>query len=219
MILAERLDEQIRRAGLSQNQLALRVGVAAQTIWKLVNGQSHSSVHLHRIARELQTSVEYLTGETDDPDPSGPLPALLDEDLAEVAEIDLAYGMGGTFLDQIGEYVPVTAERRKFDKAFLRNFTRSSPEQIFFARGAGDSMQPTILDSDIVLIDTAQSSLRLTDQLWACAFAGVEMIKRLRPRPDGSVAILSDNPAVPEDQAVDGELHLIGRVVAVVRKT
>ncbi|NVE96087.1 hypothetical protein HUO12_14370, partial [Altererythrobacter sp. JGD-16] len=54
--------------------------------------------------------------------------------------------------------------------------------------------------------------------IWAFSFGGVGMIKRLRPRPDGSVAILSDNPSVPEDRAVDDELHLIGRVVARVAK-
>lgn len=39
-----------------------------------------------------------------------------------------------------------------------------------------------------------------------------------RPMPDGSVKILSDNDRVPPEIAVDGEMHVIGRVVAVIRK-
>ena len=86
------------------------------------------------------------------------------------------------------------------------------------ADGLGDSMAPTIGSNDQMLIDRSIDTLRVADQIWAFSFGGVGMVKRLRPRPDGSIAILSDNPAVPEDRAVDDELFLIGRVVAIVRK-
>lgn len=135
--------------------------------------------------------------------------------MVEIAEIDLAYGMGSSFLEDDSH---VEAETMPFPAKWVRHFTRSPASELFFARGAGDSMMPTIHDSDIVLIDRAQNSLRMSDQVWAFAFGGFGMIKRLRARPDGSVAILSDNPVVPEDRAVDGELHIIGRVVAVQKK-
>ena len=79
-------------------------------------------------------------------------------------------------------------------------------------------MESTIHESDIVLIDRRQDSPRIADLIWAFAFGEIGMIKRLRPMPDGSVKILSDNPAVPPEVAHDGELHIIGRVVAVVKK-
>lgn len=58
---------------LSQSELARRVGVTQTTIRKLLSG-GYGSKHLHRIARELQTSPAYLTGETDDPDIDAPAP-------------------------------------------------------------------------------------------------------------------------------------------------
>ncbi|KNH02632.1 transcriptional regulator [Qipengyuania citrea LAMA 915] len=79
-------------------------------------------------------------------------------------------------------------------------------------------MAPTIGSNDQMLIDRSIDTLRIADQIWAFTFGGFGMVKRLRPRPDGSVAILSDNPNVPEDRAVDDELFIIGRVVAIVRK-
>ena len=103
-------------------------------------------------------------------------------------------------------------------RLWLRNFTDSPAEKLFFARGIGDSMEPTIYDSSLVLIDTAQNSVRMSDQIWAVAYGNVGMIKRLRPLPDGNIAVLSDNPQVPMITAADGEMHIIGRVVAVVRK-
>ena len=59
---------------MSQSELARRIGVSQQTIHKLIVGGSRTSVHLHRIAKELLTTIEYLTGEIDDPDEGAPPP-------------------------------------------------------------------------------------------------------------------------------------------------
>lgn len=53
---------------MSQAELARRIPVDQSTINGLIRGHSRSSKHLHRIARELQTTAAYLTGETDDPE-------------------------------------------------------------------------------------------------------------------------------------------------------
>jgi len=50
------------------------------------------------------------------------------------------------------------------------------------------------------------------------AYGQTSMIKRLRPMPDGSVKILSDNASVPPETAYVGEVHVFGRVVAVVKR-
>ena len=86
------------------------------------------------------------------------------------------------------------------------------------ATGIGESMYPTIHTNDVVIVDRSQSTPRLGDQLWALAYGDVGMIKRLRPMPDGSLKIMSDNQAVLPEVAYDGEAHIIGRVVAITRK-
>ena len=218
MTIGDRIAARMAELGISQSQLARKIGVSQQAIGKLVNGHVQTSRYRHIIARELGTTPQYLTGETDDPlENALPLPTaevLSDQlGLAEIKEIDLAYGMGASYLD-----VPVTAEVRHFSLAWLRTYTNSSPDKLFFARGIGDSMAPTLLDSDMVLVDTAQQTPRMADQIWAIAYGHTGMIKRLRPMPDGTVKILSDNDRVPSEIAVDGEMHIIGRVVAVIRK-
>lgn len=60
---------------VSQSELARRVGVSQTTIAKLLSGKGYGSKHLHRIARELQTTPAYLEGETDDPNLGAPPPA------------------------------------------------------------------------------------------------------------------------------------------------
>jgi transcriptional regulator with XRE-family HTH domain len=52
--------------GMSQSELARRVGITQGTIAALISGRSRSSTYLHQIARELGTTPSYLSGETDD---------------------------------------------------------------------------------------------------------------------------------------------------------
>ncbi|MCB5423939.1 helix-turn-helix transcriptional regulator [Altererythrobacter sp. CC-YST694] len=217
MRTGERIAELRNKLGLSQTQLAKQVGLSQATIGKLESGISSGSSHLHKIARALGTTAEYLSGETDDPSVGAlPVPsahALAEQlDLVEVQEIDLRFGMGATALE-----VPVTKQVRHFSRDWLRQYTSANPEAVYFAQGAGDSMMPTIHDSDLLLIDTSQQNMTLADKIWAVAYCGSGMVKRLRPTPDG-VKILSDNPAVPPEVAHDGELHILGRVVGIVRK-
>jgi transcriptional regulator with XRE-family HTH domain len=136
-----------------------------------------------------------------------------DPDLVELDQVDLRYGMGGSYLDG-----PDVASKRAFSRALLRHLTPVPPENLFWALGDGDSMEPTIRSGDLILIDRSQQAPRMGDGIWAVAWGDIGMIKRLRPLPDGSVEIHSDNPLIPPAKAVDGELHVIGRVVAVVRR-
>lgn len=144
--------------------------------------------------------------------------ASLKHDVAElgmvaVRELDLALGMGATYLD-----APVTERVRYFPREWLRQFTKAAPEQLAWVQGVGDSMAPTLLDSDTLLLDLSKKALSMSDQIWALAYCGLGMVKRLRPTPDGGLRLLSDNPAVPEETSHDGEVQLIGRVVAFTRK-
>jgi transcriptional regulator with XRE-family HTH domain len=80
MIVSERVSERMQRLGLSQSELARRVGVAQPTIYKLLRSSKKGSTHLHQIARELQTTPAYLSGEVDDPEANAPPPPVLDHD-------------------------------------------------------------------------------------------------------------------------------------------
>ncbi len=210
------------RLGLSQSELARRAQSTQQTINRLEAGGTDNPRNLLQLARALETNAAFLMGESDDSslDNAIELSAAIlsrpppDDRIIEIPVIDLAYGMGGTFLDDFD----ATARSEPFPLSFIRRYTKAKAENLVIADGLGDSMAPTIGSNDQMLIDRSVDTIRVADQIWAFSFGGVGMVKRLRPRPDGSVAILSDNSAVPEDRAVDGELFLIGRVVAIVRK-
>jgi len=218
MALGKRIAEMLAVRGKTQSALARAVGIDPSSINQLIHGTSNSSRYLHQIARELGTTPAYLVGETDDPEEGAP-PALARPDVTQdlglvpIRELDLTLGMGSTYLD-----IPVTETVRYYPLDWVRSYTRSPPENLFFAQGVGDSMAPTLLDSDLLLIDCSQRHLSMSDKIWAIAYAGCGMVKRLRPVPNGGVEILSDNQLVPTATAYDGEMELLGRLVAAVRK-
>jgi hypothetical protein len=123
--------------------------------------------------------------------------------------INLGFAMGdGSNLDDYVEEGTV-----EFDPNLLRAISQSPPHRLLVAHGAGDSMQPTLLDSDMIVIDTLQTRLNMTDRIWAIALYGAGAVKRLRPAAGGKVEIISDN-TLHDKQVVDGQdVRIIGRVV------
>lgn len=78
MPLGERVRDRMTALGLSQAELARRVGVSQPSIYALIHRNKTGSKNLHLIARELGTTPAYLTGETDDPTAGAPPPPELD---------------------------------------------------------------------------------------------------------------------------------------------
>lgn len=238
----ERLIALREERGMSQAALARETGIGQSTIVRLEKGGTRNPREVVALARALDCSIEYLLGESDDRGKSTSAkddrlpfrgaddigtrlptrkkqPSPLrnsDPDVVEVDQINMAYGLGGTFIDN--EQIEV--EKVKFSRSWLRAYTHSPPELLFTTDGVGDSMEPTISDHDVIIGDRGQRRLDEVkgDKLWACIFAGVGMVKRLRALPDGTVRIMSDNQLVRDEIATDGDLHVVGRIVAVVKR-
>jgi phage repressor protein C with HTH and peptisase S24 domain len=219
MIVMERLAARMRHLGFSQAELARRVGISQQAIGKLVNGSSRSTPNIGKIAQVLETTPAYLVGQVEDPHEGAMLlptdEVIADQlDLVAIDEIDLAFGMGETYTDQL----PIEITSRHFPRAWLSAMTDAPPSMLVFARGRGDSMMPTLIDGDIILIDKSQTDFRQQDVLWALTMGDAAMIKRLRVRPSGRIAILSDNATVPQDEVERNDIRIVGRVIFIGRQ-
>lgn len=222
MGLGERIEEILDDKGWSQAELARRIDVKSTTIWKLVSGTAQTSKHLRDIARQLGTTEEYLLGETDDPKPKlgenslawHGAPSEIAEGSVMIPQLDIGYSMGGGSVFQ--EYAQTAMI--PFPREWLRPLIGGTFGELFVARGEGDSMMPTILDHDVVIIDTAQKTITKQDRLWCLNYGDLGMIKRVRMQPDGAALIISDNPAVENFTAYDGEVQAIGRVIWIGRR-
>lgn len=219
MSLGDRIAMLMDEQDVSQAELARRVGLSQPTIHALIKGGSQGSKHLHKIARALNTSTHFLAGETDDPAANAvPVPtpqSIADQlDLTLVPQLELGYSMGGGSVFNDYRHTGF----RAFDRGWLKSIARGAFSDLFVARGEGDSMQPTLMDEDMVLIDTSQKFIHQQDRIWAISYGDLGMIKRVRRLATGAYRIISDNQNIKPFDVVDEEMHVVGRVVWIGRR-
>lgn len=131
-----------------------------------------------------------------------------------IPEVDITYSLGGSAVHQ--EYVE--SQLVPFRRDWLDRLTRGDPSDVFLTRGQGDSMIPTILDDDDVLVNRADRAIRQQDRIWALGYGELGMIKRVRRLPSGLFQLNSDNPAVTPIEASEDELFVVGRVIWIGRR-
>jgi phage repressor protein C with HTH and peptisase S24 domain len=189
--------------------LSRKTGISTSTLSDYGRGTMPRADKALRIAKALETSVEWLFTGVGPQLIASDLPAL---DLVEVEEIDLAFGLGGQYTD-----CPVERTVMQFGRVWLERITPTPSALLTFALGRGDSMVPTIQDSDIVLIDRSITRVHEQDAIWALTIGNIAMIKRVRIRGD-QVHLLSDSDRVSTDIAQIDEVVIVGRVIFVGRK-
>jgi phage repressor protein C with HTH and peptisase S24 domain len=190
--------------GIDSVALQKRIGVPTSSFDNYWKGKRIWPTELlAELAEKLDTTVDALLL---DPNSGSPL------DLVTVNEIDLAYGLGGTYSD-----VPIEQQVLHFPRTWLESITTTPPSKLTFARGRGDSMQPTLQDGDIVLIDHSIRTIREQDAIWALTIGDIAMIKRVRIKGE-RVSLLSDNDRVSPDEVHHEELNVVGRVVFIGRR-
>lgn len=125
--------------------------------------------------------------------------------LIAIPRIDAAAsaGPGGLVEDDLGDGA------LRIDAALLRQL-RVRAENASMISVAGDSMQPTLSDGDVILVDRGDRR-GVSGAIHVVRHDDVLLVKRLARTRDG-VELLSDNPAYPPI-AVTGRPDIIGRVV------
>jgi len=98
---------------------------------------------------------------------------------------------------------------------YLRNEAKASPNHTIIMEVVGDSMQPTYMPGDRVIVDLSQNQMT-TDTVYAISDGYTEpQIKRLQRVPfthPGQVKIISDNPALETFTVELDRLTIIGRI-------
>lgn len=216
----ERLIWARRRKYPDAADFARAIGMNPVTYRAYETGQNGFAKHASSFAARLGVPTDWLLNGDSFMLSEVALPEMTDESAAEqldavlLPEVEVAYSMGGGAVNS--EY-PIV-QMVPFSRAWLETLTRSPASMLMVARGDGDSMTPTVMDQDIVIIDRSDRRFNSQDRIWAVAYGEFGMIKRVRALPDGQFQINSDNPAVTPIIATPGELHFIGRVVGVIRR-
>ncbi|WP_170933574.1 LexA family transcriptional regulator [Burkholderia multivorans] len=111
-----------------------------------------------------------------------------DSDFAMLRRLDVKASQGKGKL--------VFSEEERGRLAFRRDFLQKEGVKVEYAvliYGDGKSMEPTIPDGAILLVDTAQQELR-NNKIFVIKLDGEILVKRLRREIGGGVLVVSDNP-------------------------
>lgn len=206
--------------GWSRPELGKRMGTSAQQIERLEKGQRNLTVDwIDKAADALGVRpadlIIPLGDERISPVRTASLSEIAEEhDFTLLEELDLALGMGATFLDRHPDVLGLVP----FKNDWLRGLYDGPVDRLKVVRGKGDSMQPTIHDGDIVIVDTASRRIDDQDRIWAVAYGDLGMIRRVRVTPRGTWMLMPDNAVVRVDEVGDGEVAVIGRVVWIGRR-
>jgi len=141
-----------------------------------------------------------------------------DEGLGDIPMVgirhaDAAFGLGATFADEEPDIQVL-----QFPKVWVESITYSPAELLSWVRARGRSMEPTINDGDLILLDHSERKVRDQDEIWAFTVGDTRAIKRLRVKGDRFI-ILSDNPSVPPDEEPIDFVNIVARVVFVGKRT
>lgn len=227
----ERFKDLRQQAGLSQRELARRVGVSGAAIsqWEssVSAPENIRGAGLERAARELGRSVSYLLtgrGSNRDRVEDGrseylrPLslwsnPADLPADqyvFLPRLEYQLSAGNGGP--DPDSAYPVDTGAAFRADYAATKGWT---PQTHFTLRAKGESMEPTIQDGAPVVVATNEKTIR-SGRIYAILIDSEPFLKRLDKLPGGIVRVRSDNssnPAFASYEVQEDAIEVIGRAV------
>ena len=205
----------------SADRLARATGVSPSAFRKWLRGEAEPSrERLVALAQAANVSVGWLAGG------EGPEPRL-----QGFAEAPAAFSMAGE-LDR-GDYVllpkrpeaaaagpdslppPPFAEFMALRHDWVRSALGIEPDHLLLETAVGESMAPGIQDGDLLLIDATEARFRGVG-IYVLETTGQRLVKRVQPRLDGGLTLISDNTAYEAEHiapAEAGDIRVVGRVL------
>ncbi len=209
--LIKNLKYAMQQRNLSAIELARIADFKPSFIYDILNGKSSnpSSTKLAKLADILEISLTDLLGLT-------PTTPASNENYVMISSILVAAsaGAGAAVLEER------EGEPYYFRRSWVRDRLNATPENLRMIFVQGDSMEPTLCQGDMILVDITQKNpsppgiFVLFDGLGLVA-KRLEFLSHSKPP---SIRLLSDNPQyLPYERAI-AEVNIIGRVVWFARE-
>ena len=197
--------------GISQQNLATMVGVSLTTIQNYEGGQLPKGMHAIRLGLSLSISLDtLLLGIPSDFPKENEESKFYNPEIIMIPMVEAVLSAGGGSLETNGNHEKSYAFRRDFIQR------KGNPDSMVLMRVSGDSMEPEILNGDVVLIDQNKTRV-VPGQMFAVGFEESIYLKRIDNLP-GKIILKSANPAYPPVELdVRGQceecFRVIGRVL------
>lgn len=213
-MLKDRIKMARERAGLTQQELADKVGVSQTTIMYLENGRNKSSSKIVDIANALKVDSRWLAngvesnGELIDgalsPWSDGDPVTEDDVDIPFLKEVCLSAGHGNV---ELNDY---EGRKLRFSRKTLKDHG-VNPEQAVCVTIQGDSMEPILRDNGTVGVDMGNTALK-DGAIYAINNEGLLQVKRIKRVSANEISIESYNPEYAPVIKKLSDIQIIGYV-------
>ncbi|MCO6361592.1 LexA family transcriptional regulator [Paracoccus sp. 08] len=212
--LADRLRARASQLGLAPAHVAELAGVNRSFVYDILRGRSARPGldRLAGIARVLKVDRDWLIHGIGEVEGASPFVENPDDTFVAIAHATPRPSMGGGAVVTDDSDTPGRAYH--FRRSWIRHNLKSTPSQLRIMHVQGDSMAPTLLSGDTVLVDMTRRAPNppgifvLDDGMGLVA-------KRLEHIPNSDppgVRIISDNPHYSPYERTSEEVNIIGRV-------
>lgn len=211
------------KAGGGYSAVAARRALPGRTLSNLIGGQEPKYSQLLAIAQATGVRLEWLaTG-------AGPMheaEAGLLECGADLGGQDLAPQAPGSMLVPRYDARAAAGSGSPFNEGrmvgkvqisgdLLAPHLRRNPAHLALIECMGDSMEPALRDGDYLLVDTSIRNVA-AGPIYILRVGDTLLAKRLQPRLDGTVLVISDNPRYPPETVTPSDAHpleIVGEVI------
>jgi phage repressor protein C with HTH and peptisase S24 domain len=208
--ISERLLQIIDKfSGGNRAKFCKNAGIPPSTLQSYITGRMPHGDHLKRICEFYKVDINWLlTGEG--------FPYIIGEekegefDNIPLAEARLNAGGGSVVLSEGFN------ESYSFRKDWVAKIA-TSRKNLVLMFVQGDSMEPAIMDDDIVMIDRGRLDIH-TGRIYAVGVSDTIMIKRLELLPDQKFNVISDNKRYSPYIIGCDAIRIIGQVIWFARE-
>jgi phage repressor protein C with HTH and peptisase S24 domain len=220
MNLAERLKWLRKKHGLASKKVAAAaMGIKYGTYQRYEYGATPSRKKFEEIAIYYKCSLSWLmTGEGDPyPNAGGP-----DTSAFQVIPVQADFPADDfVFIRQRNGSISAGAGLVPDDStdllcAFRKDYIKrrgGKPESMSLIHVQGDSMAPTLLDRDLVLVNHGRSSIAPQGGIYAISINDQIMIKRIQPIFPDKLLVISDNKQYPAQEIAAENIRVNGKVI------
>lgn len=218
MSLAERVKERREALGITQTELAEKVGIKQQSIASIENGETKNPRKIFELATALKCSMQWLKTGEHESNATGLEGISLwdDDDVDDDDDVYLPFFKEAQLAAGNGRVVELDCDGRKL-KFSLRSLRKLgvNPEDAACMSVWGNSMEPVLPDGATVAINTGNTDIK-DGKIYALDHEGMARVKIVYRLPGGGIRLRSFNTDEFPDEFYHGEESNKIRVVGAV---
>jgi phage repressor protein C with HTH and peptisase S24 domain len=221
--ILDRIDAVTEKTGDTDRAVSLRAGLSADAVrnWRRAAREGRDAGANKRtveaLANALGVNPDWLETGVDEVGGDTPIRSVSPQVMNKLRHV-VCYDIEA----EAGHGALITIERPMFEIGFspemLRWISSAPNEALALIRVRGDSMLPTLMDGDWMMVDTTKRNVNF-DGMFILRYEDVLRVKRVDRNPaTGRYLVKSDNPQYDSFEVDRADLDIVGRVVWIGRR-